>query len=212
VVPPAVAPLVVPVLAPVVVSTPLVIKVDSLKCFDPLAPAPLSMICPAELFKLPLIADTKAYLNLSSILQYYLHRPKFSTQCSDDALITDSRNAKASSYWEGQIRVAVQEGSLCLLFESKGLLYNGKGFEMLAVLNQHCHPDLVANAFMTLMSNFNDNMSKSEDIMAFQLRFNGMLNEMSRCKIFIPPMLMVMSFLRLLHSCYETILNQFWLH
>jgi hypothetical protein len=37
-----------------------------------------------------------------------------------------------------------------------------------------------------------------------------MLNKMSRCKIFIPPMLMVMFFFCLLHSCYEPILNQFW--
>jgi hypothetical protein len=35
---------------------------------------------------------------------------------------------------------------------------------------------------------------------------------MSRCKIFIPPMLMVMFFLCSLHSCYEPILDQFWLH
>ncbi len=82
---------------------------------------------------------------------------------------------------------------------------------MLAALNQHCRPDSVANAFMTLMSLFNDNMSKSEDIMAFQLQFNGMLNKMSHCKIFIPPMLMVMFFLHSLHSCYEPILDQFWL-
>jgi hypothetical protein len=36
-----------------------------------------------------------------------------------------------------------------------------------------------------------------------------MINEMSRCKIFIPPMLMVMFFLCSLHSCYEPILDQF---
>ena len=37
-----------------------------------------------------------------------------------------------------------------------------------------------------------------------------MLNKISRCKIFIPPMLMVMFFLCSLHSCYEPILDQFW--
>jgi hypothetical protein len=66
---------------------------------------------------------------------------------------------------------------------------------MLAALNQHCRPELVANTFMTLMSLFSDNMSKSEDIMAFQLQFDGMINKMSHCKIFIPLMLMVMFFL-----------------
>jgi hypothetical protein len=104
--------------------------------------------------------------------------------------------------------VAVQDGSVHFLFENKGSLYNGKGFEMLA--DQHCCPDLVANAFTTLMFLFNNNMSKSEDIMAFQSRFDGMLNKMSHCKIFIPPMLMVMFFFCSLHSRYEPILNQFW--
>jgi hypothetical protein len=52
------------------------------------APAPLS--CLAEPFKFPPIADSKAYLNLSSIIQYYLPRPEFLTQCSDNALITNS--------------------------------------------------------------------------------------------------------------------------
>jgi hypothetical protein len=96
------------------------------------------MICPAEPFKLPPIADAKAYLNLYSILQYYLHCPESSTLHSDDALVTDSRNAEASAHWEGQIRMAVQDGSLHFLFKNKGSMYNGKGFKMLSVLNQYC--------------------------------------------------------------------------
>jgi hypothetical protein len=36
---------------------------------------------------------------------------------------------------------------------------------MLAALNQHCRPDLVANAFTTLLSLFNDSMGASEKIM-----------------------------------------------
>ena len=90
------------------------------------------MIRPAEPFKLPPIADVKSFLNLSSIIQYYLRRPEFSTLRSDDELVTDSRNADASAYWEGQLRVALQDGLLCYLFEHKGSLYDGKGFEMLA--------------------------------------------------------------------------------
>ncbi len=122
VVPPVVAPPAVPVLPPLAVSTPQVVEVDSPESFVPPAPAPLSMILLAEPFQLPPIADAKAYLNLLSILQYCLRHPEFSTQRSDNALITDSRNAEASSYWEGQIRVAVQDGSLHFLFKSKGLL------------------------------------------------------------------------------------------
>jgi hypothetical protein len=87
---------------------------------------------------------------LQSIIQYYLRRPEFSTQRADNALVTDSTNAKASCLWEGQIRVTVQEGSLHFLFQIKGSLYEGKGFEMLDALNQHCRPDSVANAFTTL--------------------------------------------------------------
>ncbi len=52
------------------------------------------MIHQTKPFKLPPIADSKAYLNLSSIIQYYLCCPEFSTQCSDDALITSSQNAE----------------------------------------------------------------------------------------------------------------------
>ncbi len=42
--------------------------------------APVLLICPAEPFKLPPIAYSKAYLNLTSIIQYYLRCPEFSTQ------------------------------------------------------------------------------------------------------------------------------------
>jgi hypothetical protein len=151
----------------------------------------------------------KAYLNLSSTIQYYLCCPEFSTQRLDNALVTDLRNAKASAYWEGQISVAIQDVSLCFLFENKGSMYDGKGFKMLAALNQHCRPDSVANAFTTLMSLFNDSMGKLEEIMALRSRFDGMVNNMSRCKIILPPVLMVMFFLCSLHSCYINLLEQF---
>jgi hypothetical protein len=148
-------------------------------------------------------------LNLSSIIQHYLQCPEFSTQCSDYALVTDSTNAEANAYWEGQIRLAVQDGSLHFLFENKGSMYDGKGFKILAVLNQHCCPDSVANAFTTLMSLFNDSVGKLEEVMAFWSRFDGMVNEMSRCKNFLPPVLMVMFFLCSLHSHYDNLLEQF---
>ncbi len=123
--------------------------------------------------------------------------------------MTDSKNSEASAYWEGQIRVAVQDGSLHFLFENKGPMYDGKGFKMLAALNQHCQPNSVANAFTTLMLLFNNRMGKSEEIMAFWSRFNGMVSNVSRCKIILPQVLMVMFFLCSLHSCYNNLLEKF---
>jgi hypothetical protein len=105
--------------------------------------------------------------------------------------------------------VAVQDGSLRFLFENKEWVYNGKGFEMLAALNQHCHPDSVANAFPTLLLLFNDSMGVSEEIMAFCSWFDGMVKDMALCKIFLPPILIVMFFLHSLHSCYNDCLEQF---
>jgi hypothetical protein len=139
-------------------TVPPVIDVDSVGDSAFPVPAPVSILFPAEPFKLPPIADAKAYLNPSIIIQYYLCPPEFLTQRSDNALVTDLTNAEASAYWEGKIRVTVQDGSLPFLFENKGLMYDGKGFEMLAALNQHCCcPDSVANAFTTLMLLFNKN-------------------------------------------------------
>ncbi len=134
-VPSAVVPPAAPVLPPVPVPAPPVIDVDSVGDSTLPVPALVLIICLAELFKLPPIRDAKSYLNLSSIIQYYLRCPEFLTQCLDDALVTDSRNAKASAYWEGQIRVAIQDGSLHFLFENKVSMYDGKGFKMLAALN-----------------------------------------------------------------------------
>ncbi len=91
-------------------------------------------------------------------------------------------------------------------------MYDFKGFEMLDALNQHCRPDSIANAFTTLLSLFNDNMGESEEIMAFRSCFDGIVNNMARCKLVIPPILMVMFFLCLLHSCYDDLLEQFWSH
>lgn len=45
--------------------------------------------------------------------------------------------------------------------------------------------------------------------MAFCSRFDGIVNDMSRCKITIPPILMVMFFLWSLHSRYDDILEKF---
>jgi hypothetical protein len=98
VVPSAVVPPAAPVIPPVPVPVPPVVDMDSVGDSTLPVPAPVLIICSAELFKLPPIVDAKAYLNLSRILQYCLCRPEFSTQRSDDALVTDLRNAKVSAY------------------------------------------------------------------------------------------------------------------
>ena len=91
VVPSVVVSLAVQVLPSVLVPPPPVVNVDlEASTIVPPSPAPAPTIRPAEPFKLPAIPDAKTYLNLSSILQYYLRCPKFSTLHLDNALITDS--------------------------------------------------------------------------------------------------------------------------
>ena len=118
-------------------------------------------------------------------------------------------NVKASLFWEGQNQAAVREGSLRFLFDNKGTLYHGKGFEMLAVLNQHCHPAMIVNAFSTLMSLFNDVQVPLEPVLKFCSWFDGMVLDMSHSKIILPPIFLVILFLNALHSCYSDILDHF---
>jgi hypothetical protein len=80
---------------------------------------------------------------------------------------------------------------------------------MLAVLDQHCRPDTISTAFSTLMSLFNDVQGPSEPILDFLSRFDGMVLDMSRSKILLPPIFLVMLFLCALHSQYSDILDQF---
>jgi hypothetical protein len=80
---------------------------------------------------------------------------------------------------------------------------------MLDVLNRHCRPDSVTDAFATLMSLFNEVQGDSEPIVEFWSRFDGMIMDMSRCKVVIPPLLLVMIFIRALHTRYSDILDQF---
>ena len=76
---------------------------------------------------------------------------------------------------------------------------------MIDVLNRHCRPDSVKDALTTLMSLFNDVQGDSKPI----ARFDGMIMNMSRCKVVIPPFLLVMIFIRALHLRYSDILDQF---
>ena len=83
---------------------------------------------------------------------------------------------------------------------------------MLDVLNRHCRPDSVTDAFATLMSLFNDVQGDSEPIVEFRSRFDGMIMDMLRCKVVIPPLLLVVIFICALHSRYSDILDQFRSH
>jgi hypothetical protein len=177
----------------------------------PLVVTPLTApLWPSEPFKLPALKDAKAYLDVYDIILYWLRQPKYGTQLLDESLLVMTpSNVAASLFWEGQIRAAVREGSLRFLFDNKGTMCHGKGFEMLAVLNQHCCPDTIANAFSTLMSLFNDVQGPLEPVLEFRSRFDGMVLDMSRSKIILPPILLVMLFLCALHSRYSNILDQF---
>ena len=75
-----------------------------------LAPLAKPSIRPAEPFKLSEIKDVKSYLDLQDEIAYYLRSEEYGTRRSDDLLITDPSNTKASRYWEGQLRVAVWNG------------------------------------------------------------------------------------------------------
>jgi hypothetical protein len=81
---------------------------------------------------------------------------------------------------------------------------------MLATLVQHCHPDLVSNAFSSLLSLFNNIQGAGESILEYQARFDSLTIKLSHCKVLLPLILSVMLFLGGLYSCYSNIVEQFW--
>ena len=178
-------------------------------------PAPAPIPCDprgpvrSELLKLDPFKDAKGFLDSLEQIQFYLRMPEFSTGHVDNSLTTDASNLEASRAWEGQLRAAVKDGTLKFLFENKGSLYHGRGFEMLATLIQHCRPDSVSNAFSSLLSIFNDVQGDTESIIEYRSRFDGLILELSRCKVTIPSFLMVMLFLRALHARYSVIFEQY---
>jgi hypothetical protein len=178
----------------------------------PLVTPALVAMRAVEPLKLCELKDPKAFLDNWDLIQYYLCLPEFSTCWMDNALVMDSSHLEASRIWEDQLRLAVKEGLLCYLFENKGNVYSGHSFEMLAALSQHCHPDLVANAFTLLLLLFNNVQGNDEPILQYQSRFDGIIMELSHCKVAIPQILMVMLFLRGIHSCYSDLLDQFCTH
>ena len=91
---------------------------------------PAVPLWPSETFKLPVLKDIKAYLDVYDMILYWLRQPEYGTLLSDESmLVTTPSNVAASLFWEGQIRSAVREGSLCFLFDNKGTLYHGKGLK-----------------------------------------------------------------------------------
>jgi hypothetical protein len=103
-----------------------------------------------KVLKLNPMKDAKAYLDALEIIKFYLRELEFSNGRADGKLIMTTYNLKASRLWEGQLRLAVKDGTLLFLFKNKGDTYNGHGFKMLAALSPFCHPDSIANAFSSL--------------------------------------------------------------
>jgi hypothetical protein len=174
----------------------------------PLVPAIL-LTTTTKVLKLDAIKDAKAFLDSLDIIEFYLRKPEFSSGLPGGALVTTPSNLKASRLWEGQLRLAVKDGDLWFLFENKGTLFNGCSFEMLAALTAYCHPDSIANAFSSLLSLFNEIQGEDEPILAFRSCFDGLILEMACCKVAIPPLLLIMLFLRVLHSHYAGYVKQF---
>ena len=126
----------------------------------PAGPIPL----PVNRFTLPLIKTTDDYLAARDYIMYWLRRPGFSTARSDGALITDSTNALASQFWEGQLRTALKDSPARFLFENMSSTFYDKGFEMLQVLEDNFRPSSISNTFTTLLSLFNERQSDKEGI------------------------------------------------
>jgi hypothetical protein len=82
--------------------------------------------------------DTKAFLDSLEQIHFYLQMPEFSTGHANGSLTTNAGNLDASCVWEGQLHLAVKEGSIHFLFENKGSLFHRCGFEILDTLMQHC--------------------------------------------------------------------------
>ncbi len=112
--------------------------------------------------------------------------------------------------WDGQLHLAVQEGSLRFLFKNKGSQFHGWGFEMLVTLMQHCCPDTISNAFTSLFLLFNDVQGESKSILEYWSQFIGLTLKLARCKVMILLILLVVLFLRALHGWYSIITDQFW--
>ncbi len=112
--------------------------------------------------------------------------PKFSHGHANLSLTMYATNLDTSRTWAGQLCLMVKHGNHHFLFENKGSLYHGHGFEMPAALIQHCRPDLVSNAITSLLSIFNDIQGDGESILEYQAQFDGLTIELSPTKLHSP--------------------------
>ena len=83
----------------------------------PLAPPPVPAVPPqvpvrAKLLKLDPFKDVKGFLDSLEKIQFYLCMLEFSTGHNDNSLTTDANNLDSSRAWEGQLRLAVRDGTL----------------------------------------------------------------------------------------------------
>jgi hypothetical protein len=170
----------------------------------PVGPTPL----PINRFTLPTIMSGSDYLQNWDLILFWLRSPGFSTGHLDSALITDITNFLVSQYWEGQLRMAIQDGPVRHLFGNTGDSYYGHGFEMLASLGANFKPATFSHTFATLLSLVNNDQA-DEGIHEFRARFEGHLHDMSRLAISIPPILQAVLFLRALHPRYKVIIDLF---
>jgi hypothetical protein len=69
--------------------------------------------------------------------------------------------------WEGQLWLAVKDGSLRFLFENKGDIYNGHGFEMLVALSQHVVQTWFQMRSLLLCPCVNDVQGQDEPIVQY---------------------------------------------
>ncbi len=158
---PAMVPAVVPPVTPAVVyvspaMVPAAVSAAPIPIPPYMAPPVASVGVRAELLKLDLMKDAKAFLDLLEQIHFYLRIPEFSTGHANGPLTTNHGNLEASCAWEGQLRLAIKEGSPRFLFKNKGSIFHGCCFEMLNTLMQHCQSDTVSNAFTSLLSLFNN--------------------------------------------------------
>ncbi len=114
--------------------------------------------------------------------------------------------------WEGQIQLAVKDGSLHFLFDNKGNFYHNCNFEMLMALIRYYHPDLMPNAFASLLSLFNNVQRDLEPILQYRLFFDSLVNKLSWCKVAMPQILTVMLSLWAIHGHISSLVNQFCTH
>jgi hypothetical protein len=102
--------------------------------------------------------------------------------------------------WEGQIQLAVKDGSLRFLFDNKGDFYHNRSFETLIALIGYYHSDLMPNAFTSLLSLFNNVQRDLEPILQYWLFFDSLVSKLSWCKVAMPQILTVMLSLWAIHG------------